>query len=371
MTIRALGISALVLGLLAGTLVFFGCGDIPEEDGETVRTLSISPSYATVEVNSVCTYSATALYTDGTSAVIQPNWSVSNAVGTITSAGLFTATREAGGLVVAYYKSRTAYATVIVTGHHEPGGLTTIEVAPSAVDTRIGKQEMFAAQGYTNSGETVAITPTWSISGDAIGVLSSSGTVATLEINAEGSAWVYCTSGEVYGTSEVKVEGYFVELTAEVDTYVDSVDHAAHGSDLVLIAGRITTPAERLYEAYIKFDTAFIPLGSTVQSSTLKLYATSTDGTAMNIGRIASVWNESTTWESRPSLGSFIGNKTFAAGDNTMDITDTVQYWLDTSNYGVMIYQATTGVGSVNLISEDDTSVDERRPKLEIEYTLP
>ena len=286
---------------------------------------------------------------------------------------MFTATASGSGTVVGTYSGKSGIAGVTVSGEATPeaGELVTIEVWPANVTLKVGESTLFNAIGKDASNEVVSIMPTWTISGDAIGILMTTSTEATLEAKTEGSAIINVVSGEVIGQTYVTVEGYYTEITAEVDTYVDSTDGTPHGSAITLIAGYVTDPSEKTYETYIKFDVSFISSESTIESASLKVYASDTDGTSVKIGRLGESWTESVTWESKPTIESFVSSHTFSAGNNTIGIKDLVQYWVDTTNNGLALYKEMPASGYVNLVSEDDTSVDERRPKLEIEYYSP
>ncbi len=216
----------LIFVLLLGAWTWYGCGDIPEEEiaGATLSSISISPSSATLEVGDTQLFTVTAHYSNATTTSPQADWSVTGDIGTITSpgsTGLFTATAEGSGTVTASYNGESDTASVSVSTAIEPGELLTIEVTPASATLRVGDSETFTASGTDISGEAVDISPTWQLSGDAIGVLSSDGLVATLEVDAEGNATVTAVSGEVSGFATVTAEGYVVEITVEADTYVD------------------------------------------------------------------------------------------------------------------------------------------------------
>jgi|GEM_PF-1475578 len=371
----------LILCLLAlgGSFLVLSCGEETDLNGNgTVTSLDVSPSSATVEVGAAQAFSATAHHSDGTTSNPSASWSLSGGIGTLTSVGLnglFTATATGEGTVEAAYAGFTASAavTVVATGEIVPTGeaLATIEVSPAQALLRVGETQAFSAAGTNASAESVAIAPSWEVSGEATGTLSFSGTTATFEATGEGTVLVTAVSGEVRGTAHLTVEGFTAEITAEADTYVDSTDGSPQGTSITLIAGRITDPSEKIYEAYIKFDLSFLPAGATVEAARLKLYASDTDGAAMKLGRIGSVWTDATTWETRPTIEAYIKNHTFSVGANEIEFKETVQLWADGTNEGVALYKDAPAVGYVNLVSRDDVSVEERRPRLYLEYIVP
>lgn len=92
-----------------------GCGgDLEESAG--VASLSVSPTSVTVGINQTELFRATAKNSLGNIVSINPSWSVSGGIGSISSTGLFTAGAISGeGTVVARYGSLSATAQVTIT----------------------------------------------------------------------------------------------------------------------------------------------------------------------------------------------------------------------------------------------------------------
>ena len=348
-----------------------GCGDTSSSTGSaSVSSIALSPTSAIVEYASRESFSCIATYSDSTSAAIRPTWTVTGEIGTITSIGLngmFTATTVGTGWVVATYNSLTASAEVQVTTTAEATA-TSLEVFPAYASLRVAGIQVFTAEATNVTGEVISFTPTWFISGDAIGILTSSGLYATFEATAEGEALIYCFSDAVTVSAFVTVEGYTVEITAETDTYVNSIASTeSYGSLSTLIAGRISSPSEKRYEAYFWFDLSSISTSASIEAATLNLYATSVSGT-LNLANVGESWTEAVIWDTRPTLESLSTTYSFVVGSNEVNVKDLVSGWVSGTNYGLVIYEDETDTGYVNLIAEDDTSVEWRRPKLSIEY---
>lgn len=362
----------LVILLFAFTLIVFcGCGEL-EDTTDVTEGLSIVPSSVSLEVGKTIQFYALHTQSDGSVASVEATFSVSGGIGSISSSGLFSAEAVGTGSVTVLYNDVTASASVTVTAADTSKILAEITVSPSEVTQKVNKSITFSATGKNATGESISFDPSWSISGESIGTLSSDGTSATLDIIAEGHAWIICSSGEVSGSAYVTAEGFMVEITAEVDTYVASSEPTtSFGTSGTLIGGRVTTPSEKCYEAYIKFDLSSIPAGASIESGTALLYATDTDGNSVNLGWISSAWNEATTWNTKPTIGGFVDDHIFTSGINEIDITSTVQYWIDNTNYGLAVYAGALDTANVELVSEDNVVVEERRPKLRIEYVVP
>ncbi len=375
------GIIILLLAL-GSSLLFMSCGEQEEGlNGKSVRSLSISPASATVEIGKTQVFSVTAEYTDGTTGNPQASWSVTGGIGDITVIGLnalFTATASGSGTVVAEAggKSAAASVTVVLTGEAPvETELATIEVSPATKVLRVGESETFTASGMDISGEAMDITPTWVVSGDAIGVLTASETVATLEVTAEGSAFVNAISGEVVGAAYVTAEGYVVEITVETDTYVDEANpDTSYGSANSLKAGYVGSSNEH-FEAYLYFYLdPWIPSGASIESAVLMIYPISAGSASLQLNELASSFTNSTTWNTgRPSIGTFILSHAFTEGGyNSLsndDFLELVQDWVNgASNNGLAILQEGTNDGTTVFISKEDGS---NPPKLQVVYSTP
>jgi hypothetical protein len=207
-----------------------------------------------------------------------------------------------------------------------------------------------------------------------VGTLTVSGAVATLEADSEGSAILNAISGEVVGRAYVTVEGFTVEITVETDTYVDEANtNEAHGSDASLKAGYVHA-TDRHYEAYFKFLLDLIPGGASIESVTFRVYPTSSTDSALQIKKLDSAFSDSTTWATKPTLGSFIASGVYTAGDynnvSDDDLTDLVRDWKSgtATNDGIAVVQEGTDDGIVVILSKEDGS---NPPILRIEYTTP
>jgi hypothetical protein len=140
--------------------------------------------------------------------VAVPNrvWSVGLG-GTIDSTGLFTAGTTAGtftNTVTATSGTLSGSSTVTV----QPGPLARIVVTPPMVLIVPNGTLQYSAVGYDAGGNTVAITPTWSVAAAsaALGTISSSG-LLSVSSAARGTFnnAVVASSGSVSGTGSVTI----------------------------------------------------------------------------------------------------------------------------------------------------------------------
>ncbi|MBU0629286.1 MAG: DNRLRE domain-containing protein, partial [Candidatus Margulisbacteria bacterium] len=362
--------------LLAGILIIAGCGDLPEEatTGD-LSSLSISPTSASLAVGGSINFAATANYSDGSTAIVVATWSLANSLGTVSSVAytaIFKATAAGTETITASYGGKTVSANITITATGESGSLASIAVSPLTATLRVNTTQLFSASGQNSSGEAVAISPRWSLSGDSIGTLTANGTTATLEITSQGTAKVNCTSGEVVGYADVTASGYSVDITVETDTYVDSsaTTTSFEGATSVK-AGNLAPPGTQ-YEAYFKYSLASLPSNITIQEATLKLYPTSAATPTFQIYNLAGAFTGATTWGTRPTAGGFIVSGNFTAGDynniSDTDLLTAAKSWYTTpaANYGLVVKQDGAENGMVVILSKENGA---NPPMLTIEYT--
>lgn len=364
------------LALLFLPIFIFGCGDLASDTpGGDVSSLSILPTTAATRVGSHESFSATATYSDGSTGPVKPSWEATSAIGTIVAVGytgLFTGVAEGTGYVTATYGGKSASAFISVSGSAVPTGLATIEVDPSTIQARVRAVQTFTATGLSISGETVAVAPTWGISGDPVGVFTWSGTTATLEATKEGTATIYCASYEVIGYSYVTIEGYYMEITAESDTYVDESNPAVtYWTETSNKAGYVSGTPNVHYETYLYFSLGDIPANVTIESASVSVYPTSAGTPSLQLYNLGAAFNSATCWNNKPAYGSFLLSSTFTSGQynnlSNDDLLTLVRSWYaaPAANYGLALKQDGVESGLVVILSKENTA---NRPVLNIQY---
>jgi hypothetical protein len=153
-----------------------GAGSVTVRAGEVER-IRITPDTATLAIRAQRTFTATGYDTYNNAVPVTPTWHVYNGGGTIDANGVFTADTVAGTFeytVSARLGSQCgdpqAEATVIV----QPGPLATITVSPGNPTLLPGATQQFTAVGTDAHGNTVAITPEWSVTAAGGGTINSS-----------------------------------------------------------------------------------------------------------------------------------------------------------------------------------------------------
>jgi len=356
------------LAVISIGLIYFlyACGDQGSGPAanKTLASLSISPTSASLTVGSSETFYAMATYTNGAVAAIVPVWTATGSLGAVTIvgyAGRFAASTPGSCEMIATSGGFSAEASLIITAGPtpEPGGLTTIEVTPAYIDLPANTSQIFTASGLNNSGEAIGILPSWSLTGAAVGTLTFSGAIATLETTADGQAFINCTSGEVTTSVPVTVEGATVNITADADTYVDqSTPATVVGGQTTLQAGYVSP---NHLEAYMHFPLASLPAGVSVESAAFQLYANSADSVAFQFFNLTSGFNASTTWNTKPNDGTSEGSATFSAGQynniSSDSLTGLVRTWYASpaANFGLALRQdSVTNNSDVAILSKEN-----------------
>ncbi|MBI5407727.1 MAG: DNRLRE domain-containing protein [Nitrospirae bacterium] len=128
------------------------------------------------------------------------------------------------------------------------------------------------------------------------------------------------------------------------------------------------------HAAYVQFDLSSIPVGSTILSAKIALWAEYMDGT-IYFRRVTSSWDEMTiTWNNQPSTDIPEITAPIARTAEcywgciwAFEITGLVQSWVDNpdQNHGLRVNADTPGIGWLMASSDNSTYPT---PKLEIEY---
>jgi hypothetical protein len=157
-----------------------------------------------LKVGASQTFTATGCDLQGNPIAIEPTWSVSGGIGTVTQTGVFVATLVGEGAVVANVDAMSGQAVVTVEAD---GGsttftpvLTSIFVSPSNESILVGEYLQFSATGYDQNGNimTEGFAPLWSANR---GEIYSGLFYAT----AEGAGIVQAAQDSVSGRATINV----------------------------------------------------------------------------------------------------------------------------------------------------------------------
>ena len=173
-----------------------------------LATLVVSPNPQTLVAGRTQQFTAAGSDGSGNPVGVTPVWSVAAGGGTITAAGLFTAGNTPGtysNTIKATSGAITAMATVTVTSTPPaPPPLATITITPNPDTTQVSASQQFVAIGRDGNGNTVTISPVWSIVNSG-GTIDSSGRFTAGVTTGTFANTVKATSGSISGTATVTV----------------------------------------------------------------------------------------------------------------------------------------------------------------------
>ncbi len=200
---------------------------------QTLTSISVSPSSASVLTGGTQQFTATGLDQSGSPMATQPTfvWTVSGG-GTISGSGLFTAGATAGGpfTVTANGGGLSGTASVTVTAARV---LTSITVNPSSASVQVGSTWQFGATGYDQTGAAMSPQPqfTWAVSGG--GTINSAGVFTAT--TPGGPFTVSASTGGVIGTASVTVPAPVVDFSLSVSPPSQSVKRGSTATYTVTV----------------------------------------------------------------------------------------------------------------------------------------
>jgi len=177
----------------------------------TISSIVITPDGLTLGIGIGQQYTATAIYSDGSTQdlVSGVTWSSSaTGVATINSSGLATTVGAGTATITAKVGSFTDTTQLTVVA----ANLVSISVTPTPVSIAIGTDQQFSAVGSFNDGSTQLLpSVTWSSSSSSVATFNSAGVATAV---GTGTATITATSGSVSGTAALTVTGATVTSIA-------------------------------------------------------------------------------------------------------------------------------------------------------------
>jgi ice-binding like protein len=174
----------------------------------SLATIVVSPNPQSLVVGGTQQYTAVGQDSSGNAVAVTPVWSVVAGGGAISTAGVFTAGNAPGtytNTIKATSGGISATASVTVTATPPaPPPLTTIVVTPNPDTTQTGATQQFAAVGRDGNGNTVAITPVWTVVNGG-GSIDATGRFTAGSVTGTYTNTVKASSGTVSGSATVVV----------------------------------------------------------------------------------------------------------------------------------------------------------------------
>lgn len=170
----------------------------------TISSIVVTPDGLTLGIGIGQQYTATAIYSDGSTQdlVSGVTWSSSApGVASISSSGLATTLAAGTATITAKVGSLSDTTALTVVAAR----LMSISVSPSPVSIALGTNQQFSAVGSFDDGSTQLLpSVTWSSSSSSVATVSATGFATAV---GTGTATVTAASGSVSGTAALTVTG--------------------------------------------------------------------------------------------------------------------------------------------------------------------
>ncbi|MBS2031220.1 MAG: hypothetical protein JST54_25195, partial [Deltaproteobacteria bacterium] len=240
----------------------------------------VNPTSATLAPNGTTTFSAQTIDAHGNATTDTVTWAADANAGTISTNGVFHAGANPGSYpnaVTATVGSLSAAASVTIS----QTALSQLQLLPASTSVRAGGTIAFSVTGIDVNGNTVSVSPTWTI---------------------------------LHGGGTIDANGVFTAGTTP-GTFVDTVQASANGlsatSTVVVTAGPVVA-------------VSVSPAHPTLQPGATQLFsATATDA----YGNV--VAGSTRTWSADPAAGTIDVTGLFTAGNIAGDFASAVSVTVD------------------------------------------
>jgi len=174
--------SVFTTSTIALTIAGMGCQGIVSPSGSGGKTLSslrVSPASASLQAGQTQQFTATAQYSDGSTANVSSTatWTVSSgSIASVSNAGMATAKATGSATVTASLNGINGSAALAVQSGTKT--VTSVSVTPATATIAVGATQQFTATASYSDGTTSNVTSsgaTWSTSAPAIATISASG----------------------------------------------------------------------------------------------------------------------------------------------------------------------------------------------------
>ena len=169
-----------------------------------LATLSVSPTNPTVPAGSTQQFTANGADACGNGVTASPSWSVVNGGGSISSSGLFTAGSSAGtfaNTIQASANGITATTGVTIAA----GSVASLVVSPANATIGIGQHQTFTVTASDSSGNSINVTPTWSVINGGGTIDASTGIFTAGNVSGTFNGTVQASAGGITATATVSV----------------------------------------------------------------------------------------------------------------------------------------------------------------------
>jgi uncharacterized protein YjdB len=179
--------SVFTTSTIALTIAGMGCQGIVSPSGSGGKTLSslrVSPASASLQAGQTQQFTATAQYSDGSTANVSSTatWTVSSgSIASVSNAGMATAKATGSATVTASLNGINGSAALAVQSGTKT--VTSVSVTPATATIAVGATQQFTATASYSDGTTSNVTSsgaTWSSSAPSIATINASGLAAAV-----------------------------------------------------------------------------------------------------------------------------------------------------------------------------------------------
>jgi trimeric autotransporter adhesin len=285
-----------------------------------IQSLQVNPNSASIPKGTTESFTATALFSDGTTQNVTSTttWGSTNAsVASINSAGTATAGSQGSTQINASYQTFTGAAALTVSA----ATVTSIQVSPATASLAKGTSLQLAATATLTDGSTQNVTNSvaWSSSASSVCSVSATALVAAV---APGNCAATATSGAISGSASIVVTA----ATLKSITITPPNPSVNSGGSLQLTAtGTFSDGSTQNVTALLTYASSNSAVASVNSSGLLQGLASGTATITASQGSVTTTVNVTITAAVLQSISLGTSTVTIAAGVSTQ-LTATGSY---------------------------------------------
>jgi hypothetical protein len=305
-----------------------------------------------------------------------------------------TATDSAVATITVTNPDNTAPAVAITQpgdGLSVPGGTVSLAAIASDTDGLVSKVEFFVGTVKLGEDDTSPYQLQWPAVSP--GAYSLSAVATDNDGGTTTSATVVFTVIPVTDiTFQDGIDGYAGTVDTQIRSDSVSVDISYGSNAGISIDGDDGSPGLAPNQGLIRFENIIgaavtrIPAGSTIHSATLRLTVFNA-GSGLNVHRMLTAWDESSTWNSLANgiqtdgtdaestviatVGADNATENVPNGTLNLNVTAAVQAWANGSiQHGLALIPLPNGTNGID-VRTSEYSVVAERPALIVNFTAP
>src|SRR3954471_1323734 len=334
---RTLGVAGCTL--IATALLIAACRAAAIDAPPGLVKIHIAPRTQTIAIGATQQFAVTGDLRDGSPTThVSVNYSATG--GTVTSGGLYTAGSTAGTYsVVAAQLDGTLADTATVTIPSAAQTVTAVVISPATASVPAGLKQQFTAQGVLSSGDTAAISVTYSATGGTIDTQglytagSTTGAFRVIAVEKNGTladtSAVTITAAVVTGIAiSPKAAAVATNSTQQFSTSLKlstGATQAPPANSVTYTATGGTVSSAGLYTASnapgtYKVIAAYTPTGGNTVADTATVTVATTSSTVADPTQLPAANRQS------PDYAHYVGG-TLAAGQSYADAATGVRVW--------------------------------------------